>query len=263
MTLCNSAKATVLAFAVFLVQVLPGMGATLNRPPVHPPIPATISQDYSTLPIWVEETKILDATGLPNRELLGDSTGTIQRILQTPERNGCHHEGAISVDYAGAPPRGSLTEAVRTARIAVLAKITAKAPGMYGGIPGELFQIRPETETTHLLKSDDYYYFFIPIGSLRIGKELICKDDDAYGAVPEVGGEVFLFIGATVGLKRHLLYVYGPGDVVSVSRNGSLLLPPHFQVAESSANLPGAGMRTKAALLQRMKLEATAKEVVK
>src|SRR4051794_7986297 len=83
---------------------------------------------------------------------------------------------------------------------AVLARVTGKAYGFFGGIPGQLLRFSPTKAFGRRLQtSSPAYYVFMPIGRFSVGNTEICKSDIRYAEPPEIGGEAFLLLGGQRG----------------------------------------------------------------
>jgi hypothetical protein len=254
------------AGSLLLLAALPA-GAQGSRP--HDPIPKTLTLSHATLPIWIDASVALTNKGEPNPAVWGDDTARIREILSTPSDHpiyrdgkiagyqdrssteGCRPVGATYIDYPDPPRRGTIDEAVADSKVALLARITGRAYGFYGGDPGQLFQIEPlHAYGSGLSKAA--YYFFVPVGQFRVGKLEICKTDERYSAPPEIGDEVFLFVGKPADGSGVLFHVLNPGDVVPVDPSGSLRLPRQYTADQGQALKERSALSTKSDLLAKL-----------
>lgn len=206
--------------------------------------------DKATLPIWVEASAAVDEAGRVRSYLFGEEAAGIQRQLDKLAAADCLRFEKVHQDHVYPPRRENLDDAAEDSRTRLLARVTNKAFGFSGAVPGQLLQVVPIRAFTEALP-ERHYYFFVPAGKFRLDKRLICQEDPDYAEPPEVGSEVFLFIaGAPVGTEGNLLFVYGPGDIVPVARDGSLSLPRQYRSAAAAAK--SATPRSKAELIDRL-----------
>jgi hypothetical protein len=268
-----------IAVSLLLIALTAGLAApaapaTAQTPPrpsrERPyPIPKTLTLRYATLPVWIDATVALTATGEPDPAVWGEGTGRLREILTSPSDNpvyrdghlvgylgtpsapGCRDVGPAFDDYPDPPPRGTLDDALEHSGVAVLGRVTDLAYGFYGGAPGRLFQIEP-SRWYGMTLTQPRYYFFVPTGRFRLAGVEICKADQRYAAAPEVGDEVFLFVYGPADTTGVLLDVQNAGDVVPIAPDGSLRLPPQYAAGEPEAARRVAAPRTKRGLLDRL-----------
>lgn len=235
----------------------------------HEPIPKTLTLANATQPTWIEASIALTDTGEPNPAVWGQDTARILEILHTPSdhpiylngkvvgyqdrasEQGCRPVGATYFDYPDAPRRGTLDEAITDSKVALLARVTGKAYGFYAGDPGQLFQVEP-VQSYGANLSQAAYYFFMPVGRFRIGGVEICKTDERYADPPEIGDEVFLFVGKPADQAGVLFHVLNPGDIVPVDPSGALRLPRQYAPGESGSKDRTATLSTKSELLAKL-----------
>jgi hypothetical protein len=254
------------AGSLLLLAALPAR-AQDSKP--HDPIPKTLTLSHATLPIWIDASVALSDKGEPNPAVWGEDMARIREILSTPSDHpiyrdgkivgyqdrasaeGCRPVGATFFDYPDPPRRGTLDEAVTDSKVALLARVTDKAYGFYAGDPGQLFQIEPVHSYGYPL-SKAVYYFFVPIGRFRLGGVEICKTDERYADPPEIGGEVFLFVGKPADPSGVLFHVLNPGDIVTVGPSGSLRLPRQYTASEQDVKKLASALLTRSDLLVKM-----------
>jgi hypothetical protein len=257
---------------LLLVAALTGPAVTQARPSSEPsyPMPKTLSLPSQSHPIWAETSVAVSADGEPNPAVWGKEPTRIHEILTTPADNpiyfngkivryqneqsapGCRDVGTTYFDYPEPPRRGTVDEAIANSEVAVLGRVTAKAYGFSAGDPGQLFQIEPVRSYGYPL-SQARYYFFVPVGRFTVGGVTICKTDERYAEPPEVGSEVFLFVGKPEDTAGVFFFVYSAGDIVPVNPDGSLRLPPQYAANEQQGTAPQASaLRTRSDLLARI-----------
>jgi hypothetical protein len=233
------------------------------------PIPETLTLAGATVPTWVAASVALTPSGELNAAAFGGVTRRIREILDTPSdeavylngkvvgyqdrssMEGCRPVGAGFFDYPEPPRRGSLDDAIADSKVALLGRITGKAYGFYASEPGQLFQVEPLRSYGQAL-TQARYYFFIPIGRFQFGGIEICKTDERYAQPPQVGGEVFLFVGAPADREGVLLDVLDPGDIVVVEPDGSLRLPRQYTAGQEGVAKRSSSTPTSSELLARM-----------
>ncbi|HXO41571.1 MAG TPA: hypothetical protein VN999_08995 [Thermoanaerobaculia bacterium] len=233
-------------------------------------MPKTLSLPHQALPIWAEASVAVSADGEPNPTVWGQEPTRIHEILTTPADDpiyfngkivryqneqsapGCRDVGTTYFDYPEPPRRGTVDEAIADSAVAVLGRVTDKAYGFSSGQPGQLFQIEPVRSYGYPL-TQARYYFFVPVGRFTVGGVTICKTDERYAEPPDVGSEVFLFVGKPEDTTGVYFFVYSAGDVVPVDPDGSLRLPPQYTANEQQGTAPRASaLRTRSDLLARI-----------
>jgi hypothetical protein len=157
--------------------------------------------------------------------LLGPSASRLAEILASPQADGCHAVGPVYYEVIYPPARDTLNDAIVHSRSNVLGRITGSAYGFYGGVPGRLFRLVSLRTFGEPVPEGGPLYFFVPTGRFKVGNDEICKYDSAYPQAPSAGGEVFLFVGRPIG---NAIFNVTAEDIVPVSANGSLSLPPRF-----------------------------------
>ncbi len=232
-------------------------------------MPETLTLAGATVPTWVAASVALTPSGELNAAAFGGETANIRKILDTPSdqpvyfngkvvgyqdrpsMEGCRPVGEGDFDYPDPPRRGSLDDAIADSKVALLGRITGKAYGFYAGEPGQLFQVEPLRSYGQAL-TKARYYFFIPIGRFQFGGIEICKTDERYAQPPQVGGEVFLFVGAPADREGVLFHVLSPGDIVVVEPDVSLRLPRQYTAGEEGVAKRSASTPTSSELLARI-----------
>jgi hypothetical protein len=257
------------ALLVAAMLAAPASAQARQATPHSYPIPETLTLAGATVPTWVAASVALTASGELNAAAFGGETARIREILDTPSdqpvyfngkivsyqdrpsMEGCRPVGASFFDYPNPPRRGSLNDAIADSKVALFGRITGKAYGFYAGDPGQLFQVEPLRSYGQAL-TKARYYFFIPIGRFQFGGIEICKTDERYAQPPQVGGEVFLFVGAPADREDVLFHVLDPGDVVVVEPDGTLRLPRQYTAGEEGAAKRSSSTPTSSELLARM-----------
>jgi hypothetical protein len=171
--------------------------------------------------------------GKLNVEAFGESSRIfLSEALESPLSDGCRHMGEVIIDYINPSARDSLDSAIASAQAAIVGSVTAREYGFYGGIPGQLLQIRAERRFTSKTPAD-YYFFFVPVGAFRAGDVSICKRDEQFAEPPDVGEEAVLLTDAPDRKEPSLLPIRDAGDVLPIGRGGVVRLPPRYRVEHS------------------------------
>jgi hypothetical protein len=259
------------AGALLLIAVLTAP-AVAQAPPSSDhsyPMPKVLFLPPPAHPVWAEASAAVSADGEPNPAVWGSEPTRIREILTTPADNpiyfndklvgyrdkqsapGCRDVGTTYFDYPEPPPRGTLDDAITNSEVAVLGRVTDRAYGFSSGQPGQLLQIKPVRSYGYPL-SQARYYFFVPIGRFTVAGVTICKTDERYAEPPDIGGEVFLFVGKPQDTAGVFFFVYDAGDIVPVEANGALRLPPQYAVNEQGVASRASAVRTESDLLARI-----------
>lgn len=197
--------------------------STAATPDVREAIPATITLAGAQAPAWVDASTAVTPVGTVNGEVLPEHGAGVAAMLALPQTDGCVSVGPMIQDRPFTHQRGSFEDLIAHSRTVVLARITGKAYGFWAGIPGQLLQVTPERVFGNRLTRVHYYYF-VPVGTFRVGSTTICKTDSRFAAPGEIGSSVALFVDQPAD-RGNKLFVLEPEDVVGINRDGSLRLP--------------------------------------
>jgi hypothetical protein len=190
---------------------------------MDPPIPN---------PIWVDVRLILKPDGSLNREIMHPSVAEmIEELLRRPAVRGCVQTDTVWVDSTSPPPRESLDDAIRSSDFILLARVTGRSNGFYGGVAGTLLRLEPR-QIFKGLGGAASYYAFMPVGSFSLGSKRICKTDERYAELPGLGDEALTFTYPPTGEHRDLLLIQGPGDILTL-HGGKVSYPRRYREAET------------------------------
>ncbi|HTR03212.1 MAG TPA: hypothetical protein VMN82_08455 [Thermoanaerobaculia bacterium] len=174
-------------------------------------------------PFWVASSVLLTPEGKPDRRFVGPgSIGSVEWVLQEPEKNGCVRFGAVIIDYvAHDHERGSVEDAVETASTILEGVVEAASPGFFeGGTPGQLYRVLP----LRLMKGEaapDRYYFFLRAGRVPVGTKSVCAQDAALPD-PAIGSRVLLLADSRNGPNLEYIDVEEPEDIVVENPGGTV-----------------------------------------
>ncbi len=214
---------------VLFLALLPAAAPTTKKAPPPPPIPDALTLEFATEPVWRSARSVETSDGKLDTEVFGESSSImLAAVLESPMSGGCRHVKEAFVDHIYPSPRESLDSAIASAQAAIVGPVTAREYGFYGGVPGQLLQIRAERRFTDRTPGD-FYYFFVPVGDFRAGDVSICKRDERFADPPEVGEEAILLTDAPDRKEPSLLPVKDAGDVLAISRGGVVRLPPQYE----------------------------------
>lgn len=210
----------------------------------HPAISGEIPEvihipDAGTpFPAWVAADRALAPSGEIDPSLFSPSDRLIiGQYLQKPPREGCirlGHEEQFE-DLRVGPQRAvrqNLASAAKSAGWVFSATATARAPGFNGSVPGTLVEIVPEETFKGPLDRRGVHYIFFPIGTFSLGETKICKTDDRYAALPEVGERVLLFIDLFWRNEGSFLWTGGDSGIITINRKGIASLPQRYLKTE-------------------------------
>ena len=143
-------------------------------------------------PDWVAAERVLTPAGEIDASLLGLSSRLIiGKYLRRPADKDCIRWGpgpALESIMSGTPKdRKTLTSAVKSADWVFRAAVTGSAHGFNGSTPGTLLEIIPEETLKGPRDRAGAHYIFVPVGKFSVGGKRICKTDDRYARLPEVG----------------------------------------------------------------------------
>jgi hypothetical protein len=197
--------------------------ATAATPDVREAIPSTITLAGAQAPAWVDASTAVTPAGTVNAEVLPEQGAGVAALFALPQTNGCVLVGPMIQDRPFTRQRGSFEDLITHSRAVVLARISGKAYGFWAGIPGQLLQVTPEHVFGNRLTRVHYYYF-VPVGTFRVGNTTICKTDSRFATPGEIGSQVALFVDQPAD-QGNKLFVLEPEDVVGINRDDSLRLP--------------------------------------
>ncbi len=208
------------SFLFPLFCVWPAAAAT---PDVREAMPATLTLAGAQAPAWVDASIAVTPMGTVNGGVLPEHGAGVATMLALPQTNGCVLVGPMVQDRPFTRQRGSFEDLITHSRAVVLARVSGKAYGFWAGIPGQLLQVTPERVFGNRL-TRVYYYYFVPVGTFRVGSTTICKTDSRFATPGEIGSNIALFIDQPAD-RDNKLFVLEPEDVVGINRDGSLRLP--------------------------------------
>ena len=196
-------------------------------------------------PAWVAADRVLTPSGEIDPVLFSPSERSIiNRYLQHPQREGCIQLGAEEIEEttigSREPSRQNLASMARTADWLFSAIVKARAPGFSSSTPGTLLEIAPEETFKGPRNRGGLHYIFMPVGTFTLDGTKICKTDERYAALPEVGDRVFLFIDLFWRNKGPFLWAGGDSGIVTI-KEGSLSLPKRYRNTEPSLATGGEG----------------------
>jgi hypothetical protein len=205
-----------------------------------PPIPT---------PVWLHAAAAWD--GKLRTELMHPATARLLgELLSRPEVGGCISPGLDRDQRILSYPRSSdLDTALREAHFVLHARVTGAAGGFQASTPGTLLRLSPLRVARGTTTTKGPFYVFVPLGRVRVGNKVICKNDPEYAGLPEPGDEVLILSAPPGNEYNNQLDLETPGDLI-VIHSGKLLFPKMYQ--ESLANDPGPH-GTPAELLDRIK----------
>lgn len=192
-------------------------------------IPDTLHSPDRERPVWVRADRALTPDGTIDPELFDEGERrVIQGFLALPQTGGCIRLGVTRPDeklaIAGEPEPTDLQSAVRAADWVVVAKVTARAGGFHGSLPGTLLELQP----TEVFKGPQgrswAQHVFMPVGTVVLGESTLCKSDPQRAALPEIGDEALLLADLSARDRLGLL----PTDAAAItvlSRDGRVSLP--------------------------------------
>jgi hypothetical protein len=212
-----------------------------GQPAISGEIPEAlyIPEAESTYPAWVAADRALTPSGEVDPSLFSPADQSIiSRYLKLPAHEGCIRLGqeeepeGVRVGPKAAV-RQNLASTVKSAGWVFSAKVTARAPGFSGSTPGTLLEIVPEETFKGPRDQDGVYYIFVPVGTFSVNGIRICKTDQRYAILPDVGERTFLFIDLFWRNKGRFLWTGGDSGIVTINTKGSVSLPQRYLKTES------------------------------
>ena len=242
--------AGVLAGAVFLSYPVSGQqDAARPQPqdigaePGHlPKVHYVPSDSWTTSPIWIDASLVLNRDGSINTSLIpkDQAEWDLKPLLAMPLKNGCVPAGAVLQDIVNAPDRRSVEEATKNSRLVILGKVTEKAFGVEVYLPGQLLRVVPEEILKGQPRSVPAYFVFMPVGDFKIGNVPLCVTDNRYPDAPKVGDQVLLFVPEDepdwrAKQNEPFLELLDDGGIVTIHSDSSVSLPAKFVLARVRA----------------------------
>jgi len=197
------------------------------------------SKELNPYPAFAAAERVLTPSGEVNSALfsLGDRS-IISGYLRVPPRDGCirlAQERILETVGPERTDRQSLADMAKGGAGWVFsARITARAPGFNGSNPGTLLEVVPEEIFKGPRDRGGAHYVFVPIGTFSVGGKKICKTDERYAALPEVGDRVLLFIDLNWLNQGRFLWTGEDSGIITISREGVVSLPKRYMKTEPS-----------------------------
>jgi hypothetical protein len=211
---------------------------------VHPliagEIPAVlhIPEAGTSYPAWVAAERVLTPSGEIDSSLFspGDQH-IISGYLRLPAREGCIRLGRHDTEFETNGPhkavRPSLASTAKSAGWIFSATVTNRAPGFHSSEPGTLLEVIPEKVFKGPRDRRGVHYVFIPIATFSLGGTKICKTDDRYAVLPEIGERVVLFAHLFWQNEGRFLSVGGDSGIITIKESGSISLPRRYHRTEA------------------------------
>jgi hypothetical protein len=194
-------------------------------------------------PAWVAAEKVLTPFGEVDPLLFSPADrSTIKGYLRLPAHEGCIRLGQeLEVEKTTAgiqkPARQTLNSMAKSAGWVFSATVTARAAGFNGSNPGTLLEITPNETLKGPQNRSGVHYVFIPVGTISVGGKKICKTDERYAALPNVGERIVLFVDLFWQNEGRLLWAGGDSGIITINRNGIVSLPRRY--LKTNAELSG------------------------
>jgi hypothetical protein len=191
-------------------------------------------------PAWVAAERVLTPSGEIDPSLFSLSDRLIiGQYLRMPAREGCirlRHELQIEEPTAAGPKaaRQNLASTAKSAGWVLNATVTARAAGFSASLPGTLLEIVPEEILKGPRDRGGVHYIFFPVGTFSVGGIKICKTDDDYADLPEVGEHVLLFIDLFWRNEDRFLWAGGDSGIISINKEGLVSLPKRYLATDPS-----------------------------
>jgi len=172
-------------------------------------------------PIWVSASVALDQHGKPATELDAAAKALLTASLETPVQDGCIREGQTIFDpVADNRDRSSLESTVNSATLVFEGRISGIEPGFFGGVAGQLYRVDVE-KTLKGPNNRGFYYFFLQVGRIPVGKEYICKTSRLFPTPPQFNNHVVVSTNSFGGSDRELIEIYEPEDLIIENADGT------------------------------------------
>ena len=218
-------------FALLLVHVPPGVLAQEASMPQY-----YYAFEGDPHAAWVAADSALDAKGEPDSALFSESAvWSIKRYRERQKSEGaCVQLGKVyipdQIELDDKDGYNYLTDDFASTVKAVdwifEGIITGSTPGFNGPIPGTLLRVRHENTLKGTEEKTGQYYFFVPVAEFTVGDLRLCKTDQSYPEVPEIGDRVILMAYLHLLNSRSFLWIQD--KFIVVKRNGSMSFPEIF-----------------------------------
>ena len=212
------------------------------------PMPAKLyGTSPSEYPVWVDKRIAVNPNGTVNRmDLHPAYARAIEEVLQAGSSGDCVDPPAVYASRVDLQPRGSLEEAVDTAQLVMLSRVTGRSYGFYGGEAGQLLRLSPTLIYKGKADHSDYYTF-IPVGDFELGRVHVCKTDSRFAEPPEIGDRILTF---THPPDSRILDPEDPGDIIVLHSSGRVSFPKNYRGKETES-MRGAESQARS-LLERI-----------
>lgn len=197
----------VFALAVSLPSAGDSMPATLTTqlPGVDKSYPTWVSAAVATRPDGSLDTALFHPFWLE----------MIQAQLSVPHNPelGCIPAGEVFLSWVAPPDMTTLEKAFAASAQTLRVKITDRDFGFDRGVPGQLFKAEV-LESYKGVANNTSYYFFVPVGRVKVGRQEICKTDYRFKVVPQPGDEAILLIHTVAPGDPYLDLAFEDGLIV-------------------------------------------------
>src|SRR5206468_2054405 len=189
-------------------------------------------------PFWIDAS-LIDAKGhyTGEGEIRQTVAWSIEHLIATPPNaSGCVAVGDSWIDYVNPPSHRDLDTAVGEADFIVKGIVRKRSYGLFSNDVGQMLSVTVTKELKGIspLKT---YYFFIPVGSFRLGPVDICKTDSKYPVIPEPGDTVIL-LGHEGFRAGPFLNIIDEGGLLPLTQDGHVAVPRRYRAALGAAVLP-------------------------
>jgi hypothetical protein len=229
-------KTHVLTLALaMIVFPLSAVAATPNPSP-QPAMPHLLYRNGDARhAVFLDASVVIDQGGKLKRDAPLDrfAEKILRDVLAGPSINGCIAVGEFYFDYINLPRRFSLQSAVTAADFVVEGKVTNRAYGFVGGVPGQLLRVDTISALKGLETPLSQYYIFIPVADFTIAGVHFCKTDGRYPSPPQIGDRVFVFGQRDFASGGEYIDTLGAAGYVRVLSDGTLLLPKSLRIDDS------------------------------
>jgi hypothetical protein len=196
-------------------------------------------------PAWVAAERVLTPSGEVDPSIFSLSDQVIiGQLLHRAAQDGCIQVGREQADESTGPERRdrqTVASMAKSAGWVFRARVTARATGFNGGVPGTLLEIVPEETLKGPSDRSGAHYIFVPVGTFSVGGKKICKTDERYPALPEAGDRVLLFVDLFWRNEGRFLWAGGDSGIITIRKEGLVSLPKRYRAAESSLEGGGEG----------------------
>ena len=186
---------------------------------------------------WVAAESALDANGEPDSFLFSESA--VRAIKKYQERQpleegACLHLGEFYapevVDVGDGDHHKYLARDFATTAKSVdwmfEGVVTGSTHGFNGPIPVTLFQVQTEEILKGPRDKHGQYFFLFPVAEFSVGNLKLCKTDQRYPALPEIGDRVILMAHLHLRNSREFLWIHD--NIIVLKQDGTVSLPKKF-----------------------------------